>query len=135
MFSATISPRFLETDALGHINNTVLPMWFESSRDPVFRIFSPDMDVNNWQLMLASFKVDFHAETHYGSDVEVKTFISRIGGASFDVYQECWQNGVMTVSGLTTMVYFCHAKKKSQRLSDEIIAQMKEHFIELPTAQ
>ncbi|MCJ8299448.1 MAG: hypothetical protein MJK13_11020 [Pseudomonadales bacterium] len=53
MFTNTISPRFLETDALGHINNTVLPMWFEASRDPVFKIFSPELDVNNWKLILA----------------------------------------------------------------------------------
>lgn len=132
MFSTTISPRFLETDALGHINNTVLPMWFESARDAIFRLFSPEMDTKNWKLILGSFSVNFHAETHYGIDVDIKTYISRIGGASFDVYQECWQNGIKTVSGVTTMVHFCHATKKSQPLPQEIIVQMKEHFIDLP---
>jgi len=39
MISETIKPRFLETDALGHINNTVVPGWFEGARDPVFRWF------------------------------------------------------------------------------------------------
>lgn len=132
MFSTNISPRFLETDALGHINNTVLPMWFESSRDSIFRMFTPDMDVNNWKLILASYSVNFHAETHYGDDVEIRTYISRIGGASFDVYQECWQNDIKTVSGVTTMVHFCHQTKKSLALPSEIVAQMDQHMIELP---
>ena len=32
MLSLTVSPRFAETDALGHINNTVIPVWFEQGR-------------------------------------------------------------------------------------------------------
>ncbi|NRA54391.1 MAG: acyl-CoA thioesterase [Gammaproteobacteria bacterium] len=131
MLATSISPRFLETDALGHINNTVLPMWFEAAREPVFRMFSPELDLKDWKLMLGKFSVTFHAETHYGSEVEIKTYISRIGGASFDVYQECWQNGTKTVSGLTTMINFCHQEKKSQPLPQHIIDLMKEHFIEL----
>ncbi len=40
MLEMQIQPRFQETDALGHINNTVPAVWFESARDPLFRIFS-----------------------------------------------------------------------------------------------
>jgi len=130
MFSNTFEPRFLETDALGHINNTVLPMWFEASRDPVFRFFTPDMDVNNWKLILAGFNVNFHAETHYGASVEIRSYISRIGNSAFDVYQECWQQGVKTVSGTATMVHFCHTEKKSQALTQQHIELLKEHVFE-----
>ncbi|NQZ31412.1 MAG: acyl-CoA thioesterase [Oceanospirillaceae bacterium] len=130
MFSNTFEPRFLETDALGHINNTVLPMWFEASRDPVFRFFTPDMDVNNWKLILASFNINFHGETHYGSSVEIKTYISRIGNSAFDVYQECWQQGSKCVSGTATLVHFCHENKKSIPLTEAQIALLQAHFYE-----
>ncbi len=129
MFTTVISPRFLETDALGHINNTVLPMWFEASRDPIFRMFSPEMDTTNWKLMLASYNVNFHAETMYGTDVEIHTYISRIGNSSFDVLQECWQQGIKTVSGTTTMVHFSHQNKKSQPIPAHVLEQMKEHLL------
>lgn len=128
MFTTVISPRFLETDALGHINNTVLPMWFEAARDGIFRLFNPDMDTTNWKLMLASYNVNFHAETHYGTDVEIRTFISRIGNSSFDAYQECWQNGEKTVSGTTTMVHFSHHAKKSQPIPQAVIEKMQQHL-------
>ncbi len=39
----TITPRFSDTDALGHINNTNVPVWFEGTRDPLFRLFTPDL--------------------------------------------------------------------------------------------
>ncbi|MEM9398560.1 MAG: acyl-CoA thioesterase, partial [Pseudomonadota bacterium] len=32
MFSKTLSPRFYETDALGHINNVTIAAWFEVAR-------------------------------------------------------------------------------------------------------
>ena len=33
MFTERIKPRFLETDALGHINNNTYGVWFEAARD------------------------------------------------------------------------------------------------------
>ena len=44
MLVDTITPRFCDTDALGHISNTTLPVWFEGARDPIFRWFTPDLD-------------------------------------------------------------------------------------------
>ena len=127
MFSETFSPRFLETDGLGHINNSVLPMWFEGARNPVFKWFTPDLDMTKWKLMLATYTINFHAETHYHKDVEIRTYISRIGNSSFDVYQECWQDGAKTVSGTTTMVHYCHVEKKSLPLPNDIREQMQAH--------
>lgn len=54
--------RFCETDALQHVSNTALVSWFEAARDPIFRIFTPTMDLQNWPLILASYKVDFLAQ-------------------------------------------------------------------------
>ncbi|WP_435275282.1 acyl-CoA thioesterase [Psychrobium sp. nBUS_13] len=130
MFSLTITPRFLETDALGHINNTVFPMWFESGRDPIFMFFTPNLDVNNWKLMLGGISVSYHAETHFGSDVEIKTFITRIGNSSFDIYQECWQNGVKTASGKAAMIHYCHNAKKSVPLTEELREKLQQHMLE-----
>ena len=50
MFKEIIQPRFNETDALGHINNTVLTQWFEGARDPIFKLFTPDLNTKQWRL-------------------------------------------------------------------------------------
>ena len=92
MLRETIKPRFLETDALGHINNTIIPSWFEGARDPVFRWFTPDLDVKKWRLILARFDVVFHHELFYEYPVELRTYIGKIGSSSFEVYQEAWQH-------------------------------------------
>lgn len=130
MFSETFKVRFYETDALAHVSNTVLVGWFESGREPIFRIFTPDLDLNNWPLILASYKVDFLKQIFYGKDVEVRTYVSRIGGSSFDVYQELWQSGEKCATGTTTMVHFDYSTNKSAKISGGIRAALEEHLYE-----
>ncbi|MEC8487777.1 MAG: acyl-CoA thioesterase, partial [Pseudomonadota bacterium] len=43
--------RFCETDALQHVSNTALVTWFEAAREPIFRMFTPELDLNNWPLI------------------------------------------------------------------------------------
>ena len=57
--------RFCETDALQHVSNTALVAWFEAAREPIFRMFTPELDLQNWPLILASYKVDFLAQIFY----------------------------------------------------------------------
>ncbi|MCV2886264.1 acyl-CoA thioesterase [Aestuariibacter sp. AA17] len=130
MFSQEYDVRFYETDALAHVSNTVLVGWFESAREPIFRIFNPSLDLTRWSLILASYKVDFHKQIFYGHAVEVRTYISRIGGASFDVHQEVWQQGEKCATGLTTMVHFDYQSQSSQPISDEVRAELQAHKLE-----
>ena len=36
-------------------------------------------------------------QIYYGYDVEVRTYISKIGKTSFTIFQEAWQNGQLSV--------------------------------------
>lgn len=128
MFSEVLQPRFADTDALGHINNTVFAVWFEGARQGVFRIFTPELDLKHWPLIVASVKLDYHAQTHYGAEVEIRTYISRIGGSSFDVYQEAWQQGVKTVSGTAVMVQFDYNNNKAKPLTAQQLEQLRAHL-------
>ena len=120
MFREEFKVRFYETDALAHVSNTVLVGWFEMAREPIFKIFSPALDLQNWPLILASYKVGFLKQIFYGQAVEVRTYISRLGGSSFDVYQELWQQKQICATGTTTMVSFNYKQQKAQKISPEI---------------
>ncbi|ARD24332.1 MULTISPECIES: acyl-CoA thioesterase [Shewanella] len=123
-FSLNLTPRFCETDALGHINNTVIPVWFEAARDPVFDIVNPGQDLTKWNMIIAGFNIVFNAPTFYGTDVTVKTHISRVGNSSFEIAQSCWQNGRQTAEAKTTMVHYNYQTEKSQPMSDEVKVQL-----------
>lgn len=124
MFSEEFNVRFYETDALAHVSNTVLVGWFEAGREPIFKLFTPELDLHNWPLILASYKVDFLEQIYYGQKVQVRTYISRIGSSSFDVYQELWQEQKKCATGTTTLVHFDFKAKKAVAINDEIKATL-----------
>lgn len=129
MFSEKITPRFCDTDALGHINNTMVPIWFEGARDPIFRLFMPELNIQEWSLILAKIDVSFLKQMYYGETIEVRTYLSRIGGASFDVYQELWQNGEKCASGTAVMVHFCYKNQSSEKIPKQIRVVMQQHLM------
>ncbi len=134
MFSENFKVRFYETDALKHVNNSVIVQWFESAREPVFEIFSLVRDLDNWPLIVASYKVDLLKQIYYGMDVEIRTYIGRIGNSSFDVYQEVWQQGLKCSTGTTTLVHFDYASQKSVPLTEHHKQQMQTHLYQLESA-
>lgn len=128
MFTMTVTPRFYETDALGHINNTVISNWFEAAREPVFRLFNPGLDLDRWNIILARVAIDYVAQTHYGKPVEVRTFITRLGNSSFVVSQEGWQEGVLVARGEAVQVYFNYATQQSEPIPAEYRALLEQHL-------
>jgi acyl-CoA thioester hydrolase len=131
VLSIEFDVRFYETDALQHVSNTVLVGWFETARLPIFKYFTPDLDLNNWPLILANYNVDFLQQIYLAGPVEVKTWISRVGNSSFVVYQELWQSNVKKAKGTTTLVSYDYASKKAVRIPDDIRAKLEGHKIEL----
>ena len=124
MFSEEFNVRFYETDALAHVSNTVLVGWFESGREPIFKLFNPELDLQNWPLILASYKVDFLEQIYYGQKVQVSTYISRIGTSSFAVYQELWQQQKKCATGTTTMVHYDFQTKRVVAINEDIKAEL-----------
>ncbi len=127
MFNLKISPRFADTDALGHINNAALITWLEEARRPIFKIFIPDLDPKKWKLILAHFRVDFKAQTYYQKDAEIKTTISKIGNSSFELSQEVWQGETLCATALVIMVHFDYTKNKSASIPKQIKEKLETH--------
>lgn len=129
MFSYQITPRVADTDALGHINNTVLPCWFEEARTPLFRILNPTMDFDKWNLILARMEVDYLGQIFFHSPVEIKTWISRMGNSSFDVTQELWQDGKICAKSRNVIVHFDFKAQKSCPIVGKMRSDLEEHLL------
>ncbi|MBC3766084.1 acyl-CoA thioesterase [Neptunicella marina] len=130
MLSHKLQVRFYETDALKHVSNTVLVGWFEAAREPLFKLFTPEMDLDNWPIILASYKVDFLAQIFMGPEVEIKTGISRLGNKSCEVYQQVWQRGELCAEGRTTLVHFDYQQQKSTPLPDDVREKLQALWVE-----
>lgn len=131
MWTKTITPRFGEIDGQLHVNNCVPPTWFETAREPFFRLFHPDLDLEQeWNIVMARYSVDFCNQMRFGVDVEIRTFIKKIGRSSVTVYQEAWQNGVLGVKGEAILVNYDKAALKSIPIPERIREELAKHMLE-----
>ena len=131
MFSTLVTPRFGDIDGLRHVTNTVLPIWFEQARNEFYFYFNTELNFEKWNLILVRFEIDFVNQMYYGKDIEIHSWVSRVGNSSFEISQEAWQNGVVGAKGKTVIVYFDFEKQKSmpipQDIKDQLLSCQKEN--------
>lgn len=130
MFHLELEPRFSDTDALGHISNTTLPVWFEQARTPIFKLFHPSLDVVTWPLIIARLEIDLVAQSYWQMSVEIRTSIGKIGNSSFHVVQEAWQSGKQIARGVAVLIHFDYEAAKALPIPQAIRVQLSEHLIE-----
>ena len=132
MFTYQVEPRFSETDALGHINNTIVPNWFEHGRMPIFQLFNPDLSLAKWNLILKKMDVDFVAQIYLFFPVEIRSWITAIGNTSFGVHQEVWQKGELVAQGDCVMVHFDYENQSKAPIPNEVRERLNEHLLPKP---
>lgn len=132
MFTTIVSPLFADLDILGHINNNVLGSWFELGRNDIFKIFTPDLNANfeNWKLIMLKTEYEFLNQMFFGTDVEIRTYVFRIGNKSFTTYHEAWQNNILCAKGKATMVHYDFIKQESMTIPDNIRKELEQHLID-----
>lgn len=131
MFRMKVTPRFGDIDGLRHVNNNVLGEWFESGRNDIFRFFTPDLSLNyeDWKLIMVRNEYDYLDQIYFNGEVEIRTYILRIGNSSFTIGHEAWQNGVFKAKGQSVVVHFDFINQKSVKIPDDIREKLEKHLI------
>ncbi|MGM0922927.1 MAG: acyl-CoA thioesterase [Bacillota bacterium] len=128
MFHTTIEPRVSETDGVGHINNTTVPVWFEAGRNQLFDLFNPERSFKDWKMIILNMNVDFISQIYYGKKVEVYSWVKRIGNSSLELYEEIHQDGELCAKGTVIYVHYNVHEKKSERIPDVIRLELQNHL-------
>lgn|SRR5699024_96042 len=124
----TIEPRFSETDALGHINNTVIPAWLEASRNQLFWMFTPNMSFDDWKLVVVNTNTNFKDEIYFGHDVVIYNWVKKIGNSSLQLYEEIWQNDRLCVDSTVTYVNVDLRTKKTETIPTHLREQLMKYL-------
>jgi acyl-CoA thioester hydrolase len=132
MFTINVTPRFGDLDALGHLNNTVPVFWFELARNPLFQIFDCALELKRetFPLILAHADYDYVGQLYFQYDVEIRTWISRIGTKSFTVYHEAWQQDRLCVKGNVVIVHYNFNIEQTTPIPEDKKKLLAEHFLE-----
>ncbi len=128
MFETIITPRVNETDGAGHINNTVVPIWFEAGRLEIFRILTPDLSFASWKAALVNINIDYVKQIYLGKDCLIQTWIDRIGTKSFAVGERVLQQGDICAKGVATYVYYNYNKAESEEIPLSVRNELKKHM-------
>ena len=127
MYLEEITPRFGDIDGLRHVNNTVIPGWFEQARNPIYRIFNPEFAFEGWNLILARYEIDFVRPLGISSPVSVRTWVSRVGTSSLEVSQQAVQDGAVCTRGKTVLVHYDFANSRPLPIPEAIRRKLAEH--------
>ena len=127
MIETPIIPRVSETDGAGHINNTVIPIWFEGGRTEIFRVLTPDLDFKNWRVALVNMNVDYLAQTYFQDPAVVRTWVGKVGTKSFTLYEELWQGERLCAKGTATYVYFNYDDQEAKPVPENVRAALLVH--------
>jgi acyl-CoA thioester hydrolase len=123
-FSVNITPRFYETDALGHINNAAIAAWFEVARIRFLESLGENRPETAADWVLASIHIDFLRETFYGSSVEAVITGAEVGNSSITVLCDMMQNGHVTVRGRAVLVHRDPVARRSTPVPDDLRRQV-----------
>ncbi|MCL2208798.1 MAG: acyl-CoA thioesterase [Treponema sp.] len=131
MFKITVTARFGDLDALGHINNIVPATWFELARTPILKIFDPHMSIDkkDFCLIMAHTDYDFTDQLYIKDEIEIRTWISKVGTKSFTVYHEAWQQGRLCVKGSAVIVHYDFNIEKSTPIPEDKKKLLEDHFL------
>lgn len=130
MYKTIIVPRVSETDGVGHINNTTIPVWFEAARNEIFKLFTPDSSFENWKMIILNMQVEYKGMLFFGKDVLVKTWVNRIGNSSLELYEEIWQEDRLCAQGNVTYVNYNLSNKRSESIPESIKEELIKHLFE-----
>jgi acyl-CoA thioester hydrolase len=131
MFTITVTPRFGDMDIFGHVNNTVPVLWFELARNPLFKIFDSQLKLSRetFPLIMAHTDYDYLDQIYFQYEVEIRTWISRIGNKSFTMYHEAWQEGRLCVKCNAVIVYYDYKAEAATPIPDDKKKLLEEHLM------
>ena len=73
---------------------------------------------------MVNMNVNYQAQIFYAHEVQVHTWIEKIGTKSFTVGEEIWQSGSRCACGQSVYVYFDHDTQKSTLIPSHVVAQL-----------
>lgn len=110
MYAEThLTPRFSDTDAMGHINNTSVTQWLEAGR---LDFYMNHLKVSTPKV-LRRIEVDYEREMNFRDGAIIRTGAERLSNKTITLRQEIWQGGKCCVKAIIVECYFDPATRAS----------------------
>ena len=103
MYAEThLTPRFSDTDAMRHINNTAVAQWLEAGRTD---FYMKKLEISSSKV-LRRIEVDYDREMSFRLEAVIKTGVERLSNKTVTLRQEIWQGDHCCVKAVVVECYF-----------------------------
>ena len=109
-------PRYCDSDAAGHINNTAVAQWFEVGRFDLYNNYIADIK----PLMLRKIEIEYLREMNYVDEVTLYTGVHALSNKTITLRQELWQSGSLRSTSLSTSCYVDSTTRRAAAIPDEL---------------
>jgi acyl-CoA thioester hydrolase len=125
--STTLQVRFNECDGLGHVNNAVYYTYMETARIPLFQMLDPEMNLQDWKLIVASTRCEYKAQASFAQWLTITTETERIGTSSFTLRHRILDkdSGTLIADGKAVLVHYDYQAEKSVPLTEKMVQTLQ----------
>lgn len=115
--------RFVDLDAMGHVNNAHFLTYMEQARVAFFKKLYggavPTGMKQAFPFVIARIEIDFNKPIELQHKVETSIRVSAVGGKSFQLEYRIVADGDVAATAKSVQVAYDHHEKKSMPLSEE----------------
>jgi acyl-CoA thioester hydrolase len=109
--------RYADTDRLGHINNTVFPMLFETGHaELLYGEGAPTLESGCF-FIIARLVIEMVGETFWPGMVDIGTRVSKLGQSSVELDQAMFQDERRVATAKSVIVFYDERNHRSRALS------------------
>jgi acyl-CoA thioester hydrolase len=126
-FFYTAEVRFADIDMFLHVNNAKYFTYMESARVAYFTAVTGLTNPREFNMTVASAKIDFMKPLFFGQTLRVYTRTGRIGNKSWTLEHELRDatTGELIATGSTVNVYYDYATEQSQVIPPDIVEKLE----------
>src|SRR3954471_12155462 len=127
-FCHPVEVRFADIDMFDHVNNAKYLTYIESARVAYYTQVSGLSDPREFDMTLASVKIDYIKPVFFGQTLHVYTRAGQVGTKSWTLEHELRdaKTGELAASAHTVIVHYDHDTGKSKPLPEEIVLKLEE---------
>ena len=115
-YKTILTPQVADTNMTRHIDHTVYIDWFDRARTSMYREMDPTVRFHPHGLVVVTTSVSYLRETNALSDVEIRTWVAKLGVKSVEIRQDLWQHSQSCAKSQTVMCGFNLHERKSEPL-------------------
>ena len=122
-----ITPRFRDTDAMGHLNNAVYLTYFEVARTAYWTALTGNRNYHQVPFILAHTSIDFRSPAFVHETLRVGIRVARLGTKSFECAYRIAEESAdrLVCEGRSVQVIFDYAKGESYAMPEDLKAQVR----------